>query len=192
MKNKSLLIWVLVLVLLIGGAYALYTSLGDRIDMQQIAPETPTAAPDSTQPPKHMAPDFTVQDADGNPVRLSDFRGKPVVLNFWSSRCGPCKREMPDFDKQYKVLGDKVHFVMVNVTDGYWDTLESAQKFVAENGYSFPVYFDTEVSAAMAYGVTALPSTYFIDAEGALVARANGMITEKMLQQGLDMILPQS
>ena len=77
---------------------------------------------------------------------------------------------------------------MVNMTDGAQETLETAKKFVEESGYSFPVYYDTDVDAAMTYGVSSIPSTYFIDSEGHAIAWAQGMIDAETLQTGIDMI----
>ncbi len=134
------------------------------------------------------APDFTVYDLDGNPVQLSQFRGKAVVLNFWASWCGPCKREMPDFQEKYLELGDKVHFLMVNLTDGTTETVASASGFVASQGYTFPVYYDTASQAANAYYVSSIPTTYFINAQGKLIAQATGAIDGATLQRGIDMI----
>ncbi len=129
-------------------------------------------------------------DADGNEVHLSDFRGTPVVLNFWASWCGPCKSEMPDFDDAAARLEGQVQFLLVNMTDGSRETLESAQAYLEETGITAPAYFDTSYSAAIAYGVTSLPTTYFIDAQGGAVARAMGAIDADTLQKGIDMILP--
>lgn len=138
------------------------------------------------------APDFTVFDADGNPVTLSDFLGQPVVLNFWASWCGPCQREMPGFDKVAAEYEGEVAFLMVNLTDGYQETQEDAEAFLAEQGYTFPVYFDLQGQAATAYSVYGIPVTYFIDAEGYLVARASSSIEEETLRTGLAMILPET
>lgn len=136
------------------------------------------------------APDFTVYDAQGNEVRLADYAGRPVVLNFWASWCSSCKLEMPHFDEKHRELGDDVQFLMVNVTDGTRETIESALAYVEEQGYSFPVLFDTEMSATMAYQAYSLPTTYFIDPQGHLIARATGAIDADMLQRGIDMITP--
>ena len=149
------------------------------------------SAQDSSQEPaepaKSLVPDFTVYDADGNEVHLSDFFGKPIVLNFWASWCGPCKMEMPDFHEKYLELGDKVQFLMVNMTSGR-ETLEGAKAFINDSGYTFPVLYDTAGSAAYTYSAYTLPTTYFIDADGHGVAYAQGAIDGETLQIGLDMI----
>ena len=99
-NNKTVWIMILVFVLLIGGAYVLYNQLGSRMDMPQLATQSGQAQDEAgdnqaeageseDKAESALAPDFTVYDLNGNPVKLSDYRGKPVVLNFWSSRCGP-------------------------------------------------------------------------------------------------------
>ena len=198
-NNKTVWIMILVFVLLIGGAYVLYDKLGSQMDMPQLATQGGQTQDETSdnqndtgdsedEAQNALAPDFTVYDRDGNPVKLSDYRGKPVVLNFWSSRCGPCQMEMPDFQKAYEDLGEEIHFLMVNVTDGSWDTVDSASAFIAENNYTFPVFYDTDISAASAYGVSSLPTTYFIDAEGNGVAYGMGAMDLETLMSGIDMI----
>ena len=132
--------------------------------------------------------DFTFYHADGSSAKLSDYFGKPIVLNFWSSNCGPCRSEMPDFQRAHEELGEAVTFLMVNVTDGYWDTVESASSYVAEEGFTFPVFYDTDNHAAYTYGVTGLPTTYLIDAAGELAAYRSGAMSYDILMSGIDLI----
>ncbi len=156
-----------------------------------IAPREESTEAQEIVAERSPAPDFTVQDAEGNPVKLSDFVGKPVVLNFWASWCGPCKSEMPEFDQVQAELGDEVQFLMVNLTDGSRETVATASKYIENQGFSFKVLYDTAGEGANIYGVYSIPSTYFIDAEGNAAAQATGAIDRDTLLRGIEMIHPQ-
>ena len=191
MKNKrTLLIIIFVFALLIGGATLLYRQLGQNITAERLstqAAQQEGSNDESETEQKTKAPDFTVYDAEGNEVHLSDYVGKPIVLNFWASWCGPCQMEMPDFHEKYLVLSEDVNFLMVNMTTGR-ETMESASAFIEKNEYSFPVFYDINSDAALTYGAYSLPTTFFIDTDGYAVAQATGAIDAETLQKGIDMI----
>lgn len=202
-QGIKLLVIALVCISAFVCIYALYTALAEENAPGQFAEITGSASletdlpaqtssagqegPQESEEVDYSAPDFTVVDADGKEVKLSDFFGKPIVLNFWASWCYYCKEEMPDFDAAYKNNPD-ITFLMVNVTDGRSETLESAQKYVEDAGYSFPVYYDTELDAASTYGASGLPMTVFIGADGNLVTYATGMLSADNLALGISMI----
>lgn len=205
-KNLRIILFVLVFVLVLVGAWFLYDNLKDNVGHDTLSTQAPvtteaTGASESkgedttqasqsteaTEAPK-QAPDFTVYTVDGEAVKLSDYFGKPIVLNFWASWCGPCKMEMPEFNKMAETLDGEVQFLMVNMTDGSRETVETASQYVAKEGFTFPVFYDTSSEAMMAYGAYALPTTYFIDSNGYPVAYANGAIDSETLQKGIDMI----
>ena len=196
MNSKvKLIVIILVFAVLLGGAYVLYTQLGEQFAPDQLSTQPAqttqsTTGTDSeqTQPEQIPAPDFTVYDIQGNEVHLSNYFGKPIVLNFWASWCGPCQMEMPDFQEKFLELGRDIQFLMVNMTDGSRETVQSASTFIVEKQYTFPVFFDTESDAAITYGAYSLPTTFFIDAEGNVIAQATGAISGDTLQKGIDMI----
>ncbi len=191
--NRKLIAIAVALVVVLVGALALYNGIGDKTSYDNLAVTKPENESDETENGgedgnSDLAPDFTVIDTEGNSVKLSDMRGKPVIVNFWASWCGPCKGEMPDFEEKYKEYGDEINFMMINLTDGSGDTVKSASEFIESRGYSFPIYFDTMMEAAMAYSVYSIPVTFFIDAQGSVAAYAPGAIDGDTIQQGIDMI----
>ncbi len=203
-KAAKWIIAATVFVVVIVGVYCLYDTLSQQYapdplgDAQNILSGGTSTTEGSvtedgtadTEEVSYTAPDFTMLDTDGNEVRLSDYFGKPIILNFWASWCYYCDKEMPDFNEAFKTHADDIHFIMLNVTDGSRETLDSANAYIADAGYEFPVYYDTTLEAAMSYGASGLPMTFFIDQNGDLVTYESGMLTAENLARGIEMILP--
>jgi len=191
MKNKlKYLILAAVLIFILVAAGLLYDRLTAEYTPNDFAPgdtvDTGIEGNESADPDRIEAPDFTVLDADGEEVKLSDSFGKPIILNFWATWCGPCRSELPHFDKAAAEFGDEIDFLMINLTDGAQETVEGVTEFLNENGYTFPTYYDTELMAAAIYGASSIPLTVFIDTEGRLIGGYIGAMTEEMLYQCID------
>ena len=95
---------------------------------------------------------------------------------------------MDDFEQAYQIYGEDIVFMMVNMTDGSRETVTTASEFIGDKGYTFPVYYDVTYSAANAYGVRSLPTSYFVDANGDLIAYANVAIDLELIEKGIGMI----
>jgi len=170
-KGKNIILIILVLAAVIVAA-----ALGYGYLTNEYTPEESQAQPGDPIP----APDFTVIDEKNMPVSLSNFRGKPTIVNFWATWCGPCEQELPFFDSAFKLYGDKVNFVMLNV-DGDMETVDEVKEFVRQRGYSFPLYFDVTYDASQTYGVSAIPVTMCVSAEGDIIWSKIGMVSEDEL-----------
>ena len=118
------------------------------------------------------APDFTGELMDGTSITLSELQGKPVIINFWATWCGPCVKEMPAFERLKDDFGDKIGIIAVNCGDD----AETVKDFVEENGYTFPVVLDEEYSISMLYPTNSIPYTVVVDAEGKVTHISTGAL----------------
>lgn len=175
MKNKVWIIIAVTFVAIMILAVVLYPKLSEKYSTD----EKPNNASFENVV---QADDFTVYDSEMNKVKLSDYFGKPIVINFWTSWCGPCKSELPAFDVMYEKYGDEVVFMMINLTDGYNETVNGVKEFVLDSGYSFPVYYDIEYNASNTYGVRSIPQTVLINADGSLYDTRVGAMSEVVLE----------
>ena len=186
-RIKLILIVFVTALVLVGSSFLYHSLKKENIaptpDEIQI-PNGETGSPDGK-----FFSDFTVSDEDGNEVKLSQFIGKPIVLNFWASWCGPCKNEMSDFNDAYLEYADQVQFLMINLTDGSRETVSSASNYVLEQDYTFPVFYDTESFASSAYRVSSIPQSYFIDASGYIIHDVKGTLSYDKLISYIETIL---
>ena len=181
MNNKiKWLIFALLFVVFIFGASYTYNKLKVNVKPDNIN--------QNEQQSEENIIDFTVYDKDGNKVKLTDLKGKPVVLNFWATWCPYCVDEMPEFEQMYKKYGDEIHFMMINSTDGYRETVEIAKEFLSQHEYTFPVYYDLTLEANNAFYVNSLPVTFFINKYGNVVTYTNGRTNKQTLEKGINMI----
>ncbi|MCR5322663.1 MAG: redoxin family protein [Lachnospiraceae bacterium] len=139
-----------------------------------------TQAPEVTDPIDFTADDFYVYDENGKTYKLSDYAGKPIIVNIWATWCGPCVRELPHFEKFYKEYGDKVKFLMVNCE--YPEDVDNVKLFIEENGFTFPVYYDFDYSADTAYGTGYIPVTVAINKKGKVIYHDSGSLNEESLK----------
>ncbi len=186
-SKEGLAIGLTILVVVVVGAAIAYNALaGAEGPGANLQGSQQSSAAQQANP---LVPDFEVEAADGTLTQLSQLKGAPVVLNFWASTCGPCQSEMPGFQAAFEQYGDQLQFMMVDIPGFNGETVERAKRFLQDNSYTFPAYFDTQGRAAAAFGLSSLPRTYFIDAQGAVVASAAGALDEQVLQEGIDLLL---
>ena len=215
-SKKGLLVALVALVALLALAGAAYAALGSR--PQEPVQETPaqssqepeassassaagsagssasSASAQSSQEapagPDMQAYDFTVEDAQGDQVSLSSMMGKPTFVGFWATWCPNCIKEASEIQSLYDHFGDKVNFMMVDVTDGMRETKEAAATWIADNGFTYPVYYDTnDLEAAYTYQANLLPTTVIFDSNGMVVDYFMGAKPEEELVQALDELL---
>ncbi|WP_163970989.1 redoxin domain-containing protein [Oceanobacillus halotolerans] len=184
---------IIVGLLLLGMfAWAIYEFVGQSNENEMVAPES-EAEPnqdeevDSSQDPANaevglekgnLAPDFELTTLDDETVKLSDFRGERVMLNFWASWCGPCRAEMPDMQQFYE---DKdVIILAVNLTDTETE-MSDVTNFVDEYSLTFPILLDEETEVADLYRIQPIPTSYLIDSNGIIHNVAFGALNYELM-----------
>jgi len=194
-KAGNILFWVVISVLVLVILYNLYNRYKPNVDLKQVPsqetrqdqgsekPDTndrQESGDDSKQKPqKRMAPDFTVEDINGRKVKLSDYKGKIVILNFWATWCPYCVQEMPDLDElhaEFSKDGDAV-ILTVDVEE----SIEKVKKFVEDKKLTLPVLMDYDGKVAGMYGVNSFPTTYVINRDGTVYGYQPGAMTKTQL-----------
>ena len=136
---------------------------------------------------RHVAPDFALKDADGKTVRLSDYKGRVVLLDFWATYCGPCKIEIPwfmDFERKHKDQGFSV--LGVSMDDDGWDAVKP---FVNDVGINYRIVVGNDSTADKFGGIEALPTTFLIDRDGKIADVHVGLASKSDFEDAIEQLL---
>jgi len=140
------------------------------------------------EPKPYNAPAFSLTDLSGKQVLLSEFKGKPLLLNFWASWCVPCRAEMPELQNLHDARKDS-GLVVLEVN--FKETRDTAEKFATKNGLTFRILLDEHGAAARDFQLFGLPTTYFIDRAGVIRHSYMGEMTKEIINAGLKTIAVQ-
>ena len=136
-----------------------------------------------------VAPNFTLERLHGGDTSLRDFRGGPVIVNFWATWCKPCRTEMPEIISAFQANRNVgLEILAVNLTDQ--ESIKDVRKFAAELGLPFSVLLDRKGSVRKLYGLVAIPTSVFIDSAGVTRVINSGPLSHSALERGLQAILP--
>lgn len=124
------------------------------------------------------APDFKLESLDGKTVKLSDYKGKKVIVNFWASWCPSCRDEIPVLNKFFTDFGDDVQILAINI-----DPIENLSVFVKERQILYPVLLDKKGDASQAYGLLVVPTAFFIDEKGIIRRKYTGIPPADILRE---------
>jgi len=166
-------------VIVLGGAWIII-SRGLRPDA---VPGSQSAALDAAPVAGHPAPDFTLPTLSGETLSLSDFKGRPVLINFWATWCPPCRAEFPDFQRAHIDNADELVIIGINNTPT--DQPDRVADFVADMGVTFPIVLDESGEVGKTYNVLGLPTTVFIDRDGLVNEVFTGPINQAYIEAKL-------
>ncbi len=134
------------------------------------------------------APDFQLQSLDGQTVSLGNLQGKPVLINFWATWCGPCRSEMPYIQEIYEEWTNKG---LLGLAINIGESSSKAEEFMQSNSLSFAVLLDTKQDVAQRYNITGIPTTFFIDKDGIIQDKVIGAFQNKtQIENRLSKIMP--
>lgn len=198
MKNKKIIITLLSAAILLFSGILINKNYDTKRNTKEneleevLLPESINAippgiidnvAPDLEQDFRSKAKDFEAHDENGNEVRLSDYEGQYLVLNFWNSNYESCKDELPYFEEAMKKYEGQVTFLMINMVNTYNETKETALQYLIDNNLEINTIFDDHYDARVNYKVTSLPRTVFIDKNGLIQKNIRFSLNKETLEE---------
>ncbi|SRR6478672_9317585 len=162
---------------------AIVQAMDKKTETEKKATETATTTQTNGLQIGAKAPDFELKTLTGETTKLSNFKGKKVMLNFWATWCPPCKAEMPEMEQFYKQGNKDVVILAVNI-----DPENDVKGFVDKNGITFSIPMDTEGKVNSIYQILSIPTTYFIDRNGLIQNKYTGAMKLEMMKQFTDNI----
>lgn len=193
--KKEVLVWALAVVLVIAAIFvtknyrlstAGQSNTGTSIPAEVQSALAQESASSAKSNERSRAPDFTRKDLNGNSVSPESLKGKVVYLNFWGTWCYWCQKEMPDLEKVYKAYKDKdVAFLAVSVGD----TEQQVKDYAGQYGLTMPIALDTEQAVSTAYAVRGYPTSVFLDKNGNIAQKKEGLMEEAEMKSVLDQLL---
>lgn len=183
-KNANIIIWVIAVCVVFAAAYTFYSKNKSKALPQPS--QQNTAGDQTTQSDKVIAPDFNLKDLNGNDIKLSDYEGKIVILNFWAVWCKYCKQEMPDLNELNKELADENEAVIIAVD--VQESSDTAKDYLTSNNIDLKVLLDQDGSVSQTYSVTGFPTTFIINKDGSLYTYISGATDKETLLKIIDKV----
>lgn len=172
--------WIIIIAVIGGIIWAVSDFVMSNNDTKETTPKTevenisPESETEVGLEQGNQAPDFELENVDGETVRLSELRGEKILLNFWATWCPPCRAEMPDMQKYHEEDNDGI-ILAVNLLETE-QSFRQVDDFLQEYGITFQILIDENTEVASLYNAFALPTSYLIDAEGIIHTKAIGTI----------------
>ncbi len=178
-QKKMMIPWLglIVMVIIAGGGWIFVNRIPQEAQNNQLEP-APVKG--------HPAPEISLLSTTGERINLSDFRGKPVVINFWATWCTPCRIETPELQELHRERGDEIVIFSVNATQQDGGDIEG---FMQEFGMTFPVMLDTDGQAFKDYGVYGLPTTIFVNKHGVIHEVFTGLVNKAIIESKIPDLL---
>lgn len=183
-KKINIVIWIVAICAVLTAAYTFYSKNKQQSPAAQ-SPQNRTES-QSSQSSNPAAPDFSLKDINGNAVKLSDYKGKVIILNFWAVWCKYCKLEMPDINELNKELEKDNDTVILAVN--VQESSDTVKNYLSSNKIDLKVLLDQDGSVSQTYGISGYPTTFIINKDGTLYTYISGATDKETLKKILEKI----